>query len=205
MTKIAIDDRYDPKEEIRHNESPYIGYFRCLDHTFDLSMIDSLCDVGCATGGLIKNFKIKYPDKTICGIEYFNWQKEAADPLVKDSIILHDIRDKLSHGVRYDIVNCTEVGEHIDEDLCPILMDNLRSLCKKYLIMTWSHGGGKADPSHDPHQQHLNPLPYSEYVRLVGNYGFVKNDVLTNKFIDETARYPDFYSWWRDSLVVWNV
>lgn len=205
MPKVAIDDRYDPKEEIRYNESPYISYFKCLEYTFDFSTIDGVCDVGCATGGLIKNVKAKYPNQIICGIEYFDWQKEAADALVKNSIMLYDIRDKLSHDTRYDIVNCTEVGEHIDEEYCPMLMGNLRKLCKKYLIMTWSHGGGKVDPEHDPHQQHLNPLPYGEYIYLVESYGFVKNYMLTRKFLEEAARCPHFYSWWRDSLIVWNV
>jgi hypothetical protein len=204
MVRVNIDERYVPIEEIRSDEAPYIAYFECLDHIFNLDSVDGVCDVGCATGLLIKRIKENYPSQTVRGIEYFGWQKESANPLIKDCIVLADMRDSLWLTAMYDIVNCTEVGEHIDPEFCPVLMHNLRKLCRKYLIMTWSRNGGILDKEHDPHCQHLNPLPYVEYVHTVKEAGFTKNESLTKAFIEEAKLHTDFKSWWLDSLVVFS-
>ena len=204
MSKVNLHERYHFDEEIRRDEKPYVANYKCLNSTFNMSTVNGVCDVGCATGVLLKHIKLAYPKQNVCGIEYFSWQKEAADVSIKDSIILHDLRDPLEHVNQYDIVNCTEVGEHIDIEYYTVLMQNLSALCRQYLIMTWSASGGASDRGHDPHLQHLNPLSYDEYIYGVGLYGFFKNEALTKRFLEEAARQPDFQRWWFASLVVFE-
>jgi len=92
--KIFIDERYFPKDEIRTNLSPYYDYYLCLSRTFNLLKTEGFCDVGCANGPLMYYVKSHIPHIDVMGLEYFNWQKEAADPLIKDSINIHDLRDE---------------------------------------------------------------------------------------------------------------
>jgi hypothetical protein len=60
------------------------------------------------------------------GLEYFSWQKEAADSLIKDTINIHDLRDEWLGEKKYDLVNCTETGEHIDPAYCDVFIENLK-------------------------------------------------------------------------------
>lgn len=203
--KIFIDERYFPKDEIRTNLSPYYDYYECLRKTFNLSQTNGFCDVGCANGPLLYFVKSRVPNIDVMGLEYFDWQKNAADPLIKDSINIHDLRDVWEGEKKYDLVNCTETGEHIDPAYCDVFVENLKKVCKKYLVISWSDTGGANDRAHDEHEQHLNPLGSNQVDALLTRHGFVKNLELTNKFIQESNNKRDFNFWWRKSLGVWEI
>jgi len=203
--KIFIDERYFPKDEIRTNLSPYYDYYLCLSRTFNLLKTEGFCDVGCANGPLMYYVKSHIPHIDVMGLEYFNWQKEAADPLIKDSINIHDLRDEWLGEKKYDLVNCTETGEHIDPAYCDVFIKNLKKVCNKYLVISWSDTGGANDREHDEHEQHLNPLSASQVDKLLTSNGFVKNQELTNKFIQESMGKNNFNFWWRKSLGVWEI
>jgi hypothetical protein len=203
--KIFIDDRYFPKDEIRNNLSPYYDYYQCLSKTFNLAKINSFCDVGCANGPLLYFVKDNIPHMDIMGLEYFAWQKNAANQIVKESINIHDLRDEWMGDKKYELVNCTETGEHIDPAYCDVFMENLKKVCKKYLVISWSDTGGANDREHDEHEQHLNPLSSSQVDSLLTRHGFIKNQELTNKFILESHNKSDFNFWWRKSLGIWEI
>lgn len=203
--KIYIDDRYFPQDEIRKNIKPYEEYYECLNETFDLKSISGVCDAGCANGPLIYVIKNNLPEMEVLGLEYFRWQKEASDSLIQDNIVVHDLRDEWKGDKKYDIVNCTETGEHIDPEYQDVFVGNLKKLCSKYLIISWSSSGGVNDRVHDEHEQHLNPMHSSQVEELLTRHGFVKNKALTQKFISESLRREDFLFWWRSSLGVWEI
>jgi hypothetical protein len=203
--KIQIDEKYFKEDEIRTNTKPYKDYYDCLNETFDLSLINSICDAGCANGPLLHQFKLNNPSIKILGLEYFDWQKEAADISIKENIIVHDLRDELDINEKYDIVNCTETGEHIDPEFADVFLQNLKKVCGKYLIISWSDSGGINDIEHDEHVQHLNPLKTEEVDNLLKKHGFIKNNELTNKLLNSTQNKSDFYFWWRKSLSVFEI
>ena len=64
--KINIDIMYPPESEVRPDSSPYDEYYNCIKETFNLSEIDSFCDIGCATGHLVYNM-VNHANS--CGIE----------------------------------------------------------------------------------------------------------------------------------------
>ena len=115
------------------------------------------------------------------------------------------MRDKFEGERKYDIVNCTETGEHIDPEYQDIFIDNLKRLCSKYLIISWSNSGGANDLAHDEHEQHLNPLQPYMVEDLLTRHGFTKNKILTQKMISESLKREDFLFWWRHSLGIWEV
>jgi hypothetical protein len=203
--KIHIDERYFKDDEIRTNIKPYKDYYECLKEAFNLNTIGSICDAGCANGPLLYQIKLNNPNIKLLGLEYFDWQKEAADISIKENIIVHDLRDKLEITEKYDIVNCTETGEHIDPDFADVFLNNLKKICGKYLVISWSDSGGINDTEHDEHVQHLNPLSSEQVDALLSKYGFVKNLELTNSFMQKSMSMSHFNFWWRKSLGIWEI
>ena len=204
MNKINIDNRYPAECEIRSNLLPYKDYYECLQNTFDLTNIKSVCDIGYATGHLIYYLKENHKID-VKGYEYFDYHKNSEFCKVKDDIIIYDIRDELPDDVeQYDIVNCSEVGEHIDKNYANILINNCKKLSKKYIIFTWSSHGGDLEPSCDPLHQHLNPLSRTDYINLMLSHNLKPNIELTNIFLKNSKNKKDFYFWWRESFIIWE-
>jgi SAM-dependent methyltransferase len=140
--KTNIDQRYYEEEEVRTDPSPYKDYYETLSRTFPFDEIKSFLDVGCATGWLLYFIKMHHPDTHIRGLEYFEFHKESADPSIQNLIDIQDVRDPFDIGQQFDIVNSTEVGEHVDPAFADAYVDNLKRHCGKYLIVTWANTGG---------------------------------------------------------------
>tara|TARA_R100000664_G_C2741093_1_gene129557 strand:+ start:523 stop:1146 length:624 start_codon:yes stop_codon:yes gene_type:complete len=206
--KVNLDNgRYKPEEEIRTNTSPYKAYYECLSHTFDFNNITSVCDVGCATGHLLYFLK-KYKGVKVKGYEYFSYHKDSehCNKDIKDSIEIYDIRDPLPDDVdKYSLVNCTEVGEHLEARYASTLIENVKKLSSKYIIFTWSEHDDKSKG--EDMMQHLNPMSIPKYEALMSSHGLKHNKELTNKFVNSslTASSTGFYYWWRTSLRVYEL
>ncbi len=197
--KINLDEIYTSTEEVRIDSSPYDEYYRCLKSAFPLSEIESFCDVGCATGHLVRNMLNECDS---CGIENFQYHKDHADEDVQECINIFDIRDKIEDDVKFDLVNCTEVAEHIDPKFLDIFLDNLKKITGKYLILTWS---SVYPESLDAPPQHVSCLYFEDVKKLMEVWGFEIDQEKTDKFLEESYKYKNFYAHWRESLIVWRV
>tara|TARA_B100000035_G_scaffold315153_1_gene334135 strand:- start:6973 stop:7605 length:633 start_codon:yes stop_codon:yes gene_type:complete len=206
-TKIDINNRYPSEGEVRSDKKPYFDYYTCLLKTFSNEDLKKFCDVGCATGHILSFLKNNH-DSDVRGYEYFEYHKESSfcDSKIKDDIIIYDIRDELPEDTqKYSIVNCSEVGEHIDPDYANTLIENCKKLSSKYIIFTWSSHGGDLDPGCDPLHQHLNPLSRENYIKLMMSHDLIPNMELTNAFLNESLKMKDFYFWWRESFIIWEM
>ena len=87
MVKINIDERYSAEKEIRKDVDPYLAFYECFNHTFNLSEVESVCDIGCATGHLMFFLKERH-GIDVKGYEYFDFHKnsEFCQPLIKDIV-----------------------------------------------------------------------------------------------------------------------
>jgi len=207
MDKIDITTRYFEKEEVRTDDKPYNDYAKCIINTFNMNKINSVCDVGCATGHLIYFLKTYKSNLNVMGYEYFKYHKDSiyCKQLIHDNIEIYDIRDNLPTNVKkYDIVNCSEVGEHIDKQYANILIENAKRLSNKYIIFTWSSHGGEHERHCDPNHQHLNPLSRDKYIELMKRHNLTPNVELTDKFLTYSRSLKNFYSWWRESFIIWE-
>lgn len=198
--KIDIDSMYPEEMEVRKSDSPYYEYYQCLKKVFDLSSIDSFCDVGCSTGHLI-DFVSKYNSIDVAGIEYFQYQKDNANSEVQECINILDIRDPLQIDMKFDIVNCTEVAEHVDPKYLDIFLDNLKSIVGKYLIFSWSD----SYPPNDAPPQHVSPLPLDDVKMIMESWGFDFDEDKTNLFNLTAKQYNNYYPWWKDNITVWKI
>lgn len=206
MEKIDINSRYLQEEEVRKDIKPYFDYFQCLINT--IPNFKSFCDIGCATGHLLYFIKKMNNDINVKGYEYFSYHKnsEFCNPLIKNNIEIYDIRDPLPDNIqKFDIVNCSEVGEHIDPNYADILIENAKKLSNKYIIFTWSSHGGEHDLNNDPLHQHLNPLSRENYIKLMKKHNLKENINLTNHFMNLSLQKSNFYFWWRESFIIWEL
>ena len=179
MKRVNLHETYFPDKEL-HNVAIHQQrlWARVIKETFKiLDDIKSFIDIGCRDGSLLMHMNSYYPLLNIAGIDYFEWMKDACSKNVKPFYELWDLRDSLvdtewlnvvKRNNYFDIVNCTEVGEHIDKDYADIFLSNLFNLTNKYLIITWSS-------SEDGGHQHLNPLSIEDFENLMIKNNFVKN------------------------------
>lgn len=198
--KIDIDVMYPPSLEIRTNDSPYYEYYQCVKKVFDLDDVDSFCDVGCSTGHLI-DFISTYNSIDIAGIEYFQYQKENAASSVQECINILDIRDPLDIDFKFDLVNCTEVAEHVDPKYLDVFLDNLKKIVGEYLIFSWSD----SYPPSDAPPQHVSPLPLSDVKSIMESWGFEYDSEKTNLFNLTAKQYNNYYPWWKDNITIWKI
>lgn len=205
MSKIDINNRYPEHQEVRGNNKPYEQFAECVFSTFE--KFTSFCDIGCATGHLIY-FINKKENTKVKGYEYFEYHKTSkfCQDSIRPFIEIYDIRDELPLDVeKFDIVNCSEVGEHIDPQYADVLIENAKKLSKRFIIFTWSSHGGLNEPDQDPNHQHLNPLSKEDYINLMRSHNLKPNWELTEKFLNFSKKCNDFYFWWRESLIVWEM
>jgi len=196
--KINIDVMYPPELELREDSTPYDEFYKCILSTFNMSEIGTFCDIGCSTGHLVYNM-LNHSD--CCGIEYFEYQRDNANRQIKECINIFDIRDPFNEDLKFDLVNCTEVSEHVDPKYLDIFLDNLKKMTKKYLILTWS----STYPPPDAPPQHISPLPIYDVQKIMNSWGFELDKDKTDAFLKQSYSYNKFYFWWRESLTIWRV
>ena len=216
--KINIDERYFEHEEFSSNhKSNQNYYFNALKETFnnEWDSLNSFIDVGCRQGYLMDCFYQDNSSKIIAGIDYFTWGKKLwdKDHWMQESYQQHDLRDTLrktewfqvvSKNKLFDLINCTEVGEHIDPDYCDVFLDNLVGITNKYLIISWSPDSIENGAS-DPRHQHINALKKEDFYSKMNEFNFIINDELTNKLVKNCKKYnaPSWYA--SNAISVWEL
>ena len=218
MERVNIDDRYPAHMEIRQDDAEYLAFYNTLSATFTgMQGLNSFCDVGCATGHLIKLVKLNHPEVAVAGLEYFQYHKDSASSLIRDNIHICDLRDDICDPVikaerhldlpTYDLVVCTEVGERIDRAYESRLLKNIRSLMheKSQLVMSWSETGGVNDKESDPYHQHLNPLNRKTFERMMTFNGFKLLNDRSMAMVISSFEEEKFSHWSRSSLSVWCI
>lgn len=203
MTKIYIDDRYFPEEELNHSIASYIDFLYCMDEVF--FSYSSIFDAGCRNGHLLNQIKIKHPEVIIGGCDYFKFAIDACPEIIKNDVYIWDLRDPILNLKKYDLVVSMEVAEHIDKDYCNIYLNNLKKLTNKYVIITWSSSGGENNIEFDTHLQHLNPLSKEQYHKVMKDNGFAYEHEKTNKLVEEMQKRSAVYWYWTDSIGVFSI
>jgi 2-polyprenyl-3-methyl-5-hydroxy-6-metoxy-1,4-benzoquinol methylase len=185
------------KEDYNRNFSPYNLYLSALEDVFNFSLASSFADLGCNNGQLIYAVKLRYSNLKVWGCDYFSWSKIYANDLIKDKIEICDLSKPLLNNHKFDIVNCSEVGEHISMEGEDALIDNLIRLTNDVLILTWSN---------QIQEQHLNPRPQSYIIKKLHDKGLNFWDSATEdlkKGLRERELAGAFH-WWADNVMVFK-
>src|SRR3954469_8626204 len=83
----------------------------------------SVLDVGCGTGTWLKVFK-DLGAETVLGIDGPNVDQKMLS-IKKNEFLIHDLRDKLSLGKKFELAICLEVAEHLPGDTADMIIDLL--------------------------------------------------------------------------------
>ena len=187
------------EEEYTRDDTPYIAYFQSLREVFDLSIVGSFADMGCNNGGLLNAVKSHFNETDIIGYDYFQWAKDYAPTLVKESIIITDLSKKETFKKQYSLVNCSEVGEHIPKEAEDIFLNNLADISSDILLLTWSN-------EYDNEGQHLNPRPKSYIIERMKERGFSHWKERAKSFSDVLANKLEGigYNWWAENMMVFK-
>lgn len=197
--KKHVEEAYKEVEYTR-SIGPYKIYLQALEEVFDWSAFESFADLGCSNGRLLECVQRKYAHINLLGLEYFEWAKTHADASVRDHIQLADLGKPHHYNRKYDIVNCSEVGEHLEPEVENVFIDNVTSAAKDILILTWSNAKS------DTNGQHVNPRPQSYVKSKLLSKGFAYWEEATDKIKNSLRISLEGigHTWWPDNIMVFK-
>lgn len=165
------------------------------DHKLDKSVINNLIDfcavenvnsvldLGCGwSGGYVEALREKNID--CIGYDGNPLIKEQNKPYLKHLLLNEPFSESFKKENKRDLILSLEVGEHIPKKFQDIYVDNLASVCDKYLIVSWalpSQGG----------LGHVNEMPKSMSRELFKKRGFKTMWIKENIFC-KTAQLSYF-------------
>jgi len=199
---IKISEMYLPENEVREDNEPYKHFANSLFNSSVISpSIRNIMDVGCTSGNLIfEILKLDYKLE-VNGIEAFSFFKNIANREISENIKIVDMRNPMENtNQTYDLVICTEVGEHIDPSRIDVFLQNLKKLSSNLVVISWS--ATFPPPSGPP--QHLSVLRFKELSLVMKSYGFILVPTLTKKLNLEMKNGLNSNHHWLDSLSVWK-
>lgn len=189
------------EEDYKRPMLPYKSYLSSLEEVFDFSIIGSVLDLGCQNGRLIEAIKRKYASINVLGVDYFTWARDHADESIRQYVKLEDLAKPVDFGGQFDLVNSSEVGEHIEKESEDVFIDNLIKATRHTLVLTWSN-----QASHD-HDQHQNPRPKSYIIKKIEAKGLVywkeASVDLSNSLRSNLSGIG--HNWWADDVMVFRT
>jgi len=139
----------------------------------------SVIDVGCAIGDLVKGFWDL--NMVAHGIE----GSEEVEPYliseVKNKIMLRDLRKpielKVCKSLKYDLVTCFEVAEHIEEEYADQFINNITNLSNK-ILMSFAEPGQKG-------HSHVNCQPFNYWDNKFFKKGYYYKQEIVDKVLKD--------------------
>lgn len=130
-----------------------------------------VADLGCSNGRYC-NYLTAHGNLACVGYEGNSNIKREYSP-----IHIADLSKPLHNGLKYDLVLCLEVGEHIPPEKSDIFLDNVISFAKKDILLSWAtperKGGGIG---------HVNERTNSEVIAMMESKGFQFSGHVTEIF-----------------------
>jgi 2-polyprenyl-3-methyl-5-hydroxy-6-metoxy-1,4-benzoquinol methylase len=111
---------------------------RIIKETIRPLKFQSVIDVGCGQGSLLAELRLEFPYIKPSGVDV----SESAIELARKRVPDGDFRvldiTRTSLDAKYDLVLCSEVLEHIPDDV--VAIQNLRKMTKEYLLVSTPQG-----------------------------------------------------------------
>lgn len=180
------DDLYN---EAQFKNRPKQTYYAYAQTVWEVLQPNSVLDLGCANG-----YALDWWQKqgiTIKGIEPAKAAYKFMPLSVRGKVKQLDLRKKLTLK-KFDLVNCSEVGEHIEAKYEPILFTNILQAVKNFLVISWSP---------ETNIEHVNPRPLSYVKKKLINLGLFFEPELTQNLTAKLKTIKTYPHWHKNILV----
>jgi SAM-dependent methyltransferase len=191
MEAISTDE-YDAGWESKWDDMKQYGPFsrhirRILKDMVRPLDIESILDVGCGQGSLLAELKLEFPYMEPYGVDISKTGVELARKRVPDGKfwVMDIARDALNK--RCDLVICSEVLEHIPDDITAIR--NLKQMTGKYLVISTPQGKMR---EFERQVGHVRNYARGELVNKLEENGFAVISVIEWGFPFYSPLYRDF-------------
>lgn len=186
-----MKDEYGEKFHLRRIDRPYYnaiassiaGVIGSIPNS--LKKIDSVLDVGCSCGALLRCFS-EVPVR--CGIDF----GISADMFCKDAGKYYDCDFEsgfLDTGMKFDLISCLEMIEHISSPASPNVLKTLDCNSDRGSILIFS--GAKPGQRG---RHHVNCQPSWYWIDRLHSIGFMHDAPLTNNFMSIAGcKMPECY------------
>ena len=165
-------EEYNPTA--RHLKKMIVAIISKLDN------IETIIDAGCGMGLNLIHLQQNFPHISLTGGELSEPIIKIARNYIKNSQNINlktlDLSDKnLNHEIKYDLVLCNQVLEHVENDIQAIA--NLSKLSKKYILLTVPAG------------------KYNKTSEIVGHYRHYSKNELIEKIENQGIKVLEVYNW----------
>ncbi|MFA5389276.1 MAG: hypothetical protein WC312_05925 [Candidatus Omnitrophota bacterium] len=191
---------YDDAIFKNRNKAAYIEYGEAVEKIFSPP---NLIDIGCANAYLLEYFHNKGMQK-IAGIEGAETAFKYMPPAVKEKVLKADLSKEKNvlNNIRFYLVNCTEVGEHIPCKYEDIFLKNIQQFVGNYLILSWANTW--EEWLGFDRQQHVNPRSKRYVIKKLKNLGLRYNRNITAGLIKELRSKPNVFRHWIKNIMVFE-
>jgi SAM-dependent methyltransferase len=149
--------------------------------------IESVLDIGCGQGSLLQELCVEFPSIKPYGVDISKSAVELAIQRVPNGRFWVSDISQQPLNEKYDLVVCSEVLEHIPDDITTI--QNLRQMTDKYLLISAPQGRMRRFERKVGHVRNYAP---GELVKKLEENGFVIVSVLEWGFPFYSPLYRNF-------------
>ena len=139
-------------------------------------LVDSVLDVGCALGTWLRAW-IKIGIADVHGLDGDYVDRRLLE-IPGSSFSAVNLSAPFNLGRQFDLVQCLEVGEHIEENASEILADNLARHARRYILFS-------AAPPGQGGQHHINEQPYEYWQQKFEKRGFATVDAVRPSIVGD--------------------
>lgn len=157
----------------------------------------SLMDLGCANGYVLDYLQAK--GVRIKGLEPAKAAYKYMPKRIKARVLKLDLRNQLNLE-QHEVVNFTEVAEHIDKKYESTMLKNAVNSVNQYLIISWSDEIYQDKPT-----EHVNPRPPVYVKKKLKQLGLYFEPELT-QILKQRLNRPVFKDWqhWAKNVLVFS-
>jgi SAM-dependent methyltransferase len=140
----------------------------------------SVCDLGCGNAYILADFARR--SIRVQGVDASDSVLRFADPLIRPHIVIRDLCQPQDLG-RFDLVICTEVGEHVPKRSAHALVGNVARHAKKHVFFTAAQPGQWG-------VGHINCQPQDYWISLFAARGLVHDPDASGAVTREAMASP---------------
>lgn len=189
-----LNDIYEEEWFAERNEGVWSQDIRTYcDVVWEKFEPASVADLGCGTGGYLKRFR-EQGAEMVFGLE---GTQGALEHAVVSSICKHDLRTPYSADMKYELVQCLEVAEHIHRIYADVLVETAVGLCRSdgHILFT-------AAPPGQGGVHHINLQPKEYWIKKFEARNCVYLEQLTEQ-LKQNFNFKKLH-WLRENLMVFR-